>query len=408
MTTLGTLLIGGAAALLLYPYVVYPAFLRILGHLRARSAPAPVDGVEEWPTVSITVPVYNEEGQVHELIESLLALDYPEEKRQILIVSDASSDGTDEIVEEYSDRGIELLRVEGRSGKTAVENAARLHLTGEFVLNTDASIRILPGALKPLVAALQDPEVGVASGCDISIAKGGEGANLGESGYVGYEMWVRELENRVDGIVGASGCLYAIRRDLHLVPVPEALSRDFISALNARERGYRSVSVKDALCLVPRTPSLLREYRRKVRTLTRGMQTLLHKRVLLNPFRFGIFSWMLFSHKMARWLLPWAVLLGGVGLLLLALDAPWARWVAAAVGAGAVLAAVPWGIERWKGVPPALPRPFTLPAYVAAGVLAVFHAQLRVIGQRQDPVWEPTRREGGDPAPATEGPATSR
>src|SRR5207249_1884865 len=129
------------------------------------------------------------------------------------------------------DRGVELLRLPERRGKTAAENAARAHLRGTIIVNTDASVRIALQALKPLVAAFADPTVGVASGRDVSVARVGAEANAGESTYVGYEMWVRDLETRVSGIVGASGCLYAIRAELHRQLVPEDLSRDFGAAL---------------------------------------------------------------------------------------------------------------------------------------------------------------------------------
>ncbi|MGH7446571.1 MAG: glycosyltransferase, partial [Longimicrobiales bacterium] len=142
MTTLGWLLVVGPVLLLLYSYVGYPLVLTALARMGWRrplpSSPA------EWPYISITVPVYNEEGQIRGLLESLLNLDYPVEKRQILIVSDASTDSTDDIVRSYADRGIEFLRMPARRGKTAGENAAAPLLRGEIVVNTDASIRIYP------------------------------------------------------------------------------------------------------------------------------------------------------------------------------------------------------------------------------------------------------------------------
>src|SRR5581483_7170481 len=182
---------------------------------------------------------------------------------------------------------------------------------------------------------------------------GSGAANPGEGGYVGYEMWLRALESDVAGIVGASGCFYAARAPLHREAVPEALSRDFAAALIARERGYRAVSVADAVCFVPRTASLVQEYRRKVRTMVRGMGTLRYKRRLLNPFRYGLFAWMLWSHKVCRWLVPWALLAALGVLAAAAATSPAARWVGAAFGAGAAAAALAgwWaargGRRRW-------------------------------------------------------------
>ena len=264
-------------------------------------------------------------------LDSILAIDYPADARQILVVSDASTDGTDEIVAGFADRGVELLRMPFRRGKTAAENAARWHVTGEIVINTDASVRIDPLAIKHLVGAFGDPSVGVASARDVSITNLEQQANAGEQAYVGYEMWIRDVETAVYGIVGASGCLYAIRADLHMGRVPEDLSRDFAAALTAREHGRRAVSVPAALCFVPRGASLRQEYRRKVRTITRGLATLAHKRALLNPLRYGVFAWMLFSHKVCRWLVPAAGLLLLAALLALAVHSWWALGLLAAV-----------------------------------------------------------------------------
>ncbi len=159
-------------------------------------------------------------------------------------------------------------------------------------------MRVIPAAIRHMVVCARRPGgVYVASARDVSVGGATAASNAGETSYVGYEMWVRDLETRAGGIVGASGCLYAIRAQLHAFPVPEVLSRDFTAALVARREGYRAVSVRDALCIVPRGASLGREYERKVRTMTRGIATLIHNRDLLDPVRYGRFAWMLLSHK---------------------------------------------------------------------------------------------------------------
>ena len=226
--------------------------LWVIGRLSPKRVGGQADEVE-WPTVSFSVPAFNEETQIEGLIRSLLALDYPEDRRQILIVSDASTDRTDEIVKGFADEGVELLRLTERGGKTKAEKAAAEYLTGDIVINTDASIRIASDAIKPLIAVFRDATIGCASGRDVSVGSEEEAANVGESGYVGYEMAIRDLETRVSGIVGASGCFYAIRAHLHRLPLPESLSRDFAAALHTREHGFRAVSVSEALCYVPST-----------------------------------------------------------------------------------------------------------------------------------------------------------
>lgn len=380
-------LIGGPVLLVFYAYAGYPAILWVAARVRgARPAPSlPVD----WPNISITVPAYNEEGQIRGVIESLLRLDYPADRRQILVISDASTDGTDEIVREYADRGVELLRLPQRGGKGEAERAAAKVVSGEIVVNTDASIRIQPDSLKRLIAHFADPGVGLASGRDVSVSRVEQDVNVGESGYVGYEMGVRRLETELGGIVGASGCFYAIRIDLHRKPLPPALSRDFASALITRENGFRAVSADGATCLVPRTGSLHKEYRRKVRTIARGMQTLAHKRHLLNPFRHGLFAWMLFSHKVCRWLVPWAGLFALVGLFAASRDSRLAAMLSVVAITGILFAAIGWILADRKP----LPRLLSLPAYLAAGNVAALHATLRAMKGAELGVWEPTRRD---------------
>jgi hypothetical protein len=202
-------------------------------------------------------------------------------------------------------------------------------------------------------------------------------------------MWLRDLETRVDGIVGASGCLYAIRGDLHSHLLPEALSRDFAAPLVARQNGYRSVTVNDALCFVPRAPSLRREYTRKVRTITRGMETLFYKRALLNPFRYGLFSWMLFSHKVCRWLVPWALVVLVLGIAALGVTEPWARVPGLLILAGGLLALIGW---FWPEGRRRIPRPFAIPAYIAVANIAVLRAWFKAMRGELNPIWEPTRR----------------
>ncbi len=384
-----TLLWGGlamAVGCVTYAYVGYPAVLWIIATLGRRRPDPPVP--DEWPAITIVLPVYNEEDVIAGTLESILALDYPADRRHVLVVSDASTDGTDAIVKQYADRGVELVRLAERGGKTAAENAARSHLRGEIVVNTDASVRLRRDALKPLIGAFGDPTVGVASGRDVSIGDGTITANVGEAGYVGYEMWVRGLETAVAGIVGASGCFFASRAELHREIVPEALSRDFAVPLIAQEHGCRSVSVNDAVCFVPRTDSLRREYRRKVRTMTRGLDTLFYKRTLLNPIRHGTFAWMLWSHKLARWLVPWSALVGGVVTVALAFSHPWLWWVVGPAAFVPFLATIGWFWPAERRLPTLL----GVPSYGFFGMVAGLHAWIGAVGGNAVPTWEPTRR----------------
>lgn len=370
--------------IVVYAYAGYPVLVRLL----RRGVWRPPAPPTEWPPISISLPAYNEAATIATTIERLLATDYPANRRELIVVSDASTDGTDDIVRRYADRGVRLVRQPTRQGKTAAENAVAAHLAHDIVINTDASVVVDAHAIKPLVQALLDPSVGVASCHDVSVGRAEADVGLGEAGYIGYDMWLRGLETDAGGIVGASGCLYAIRTALHRQPLPDGLSRDFASALIAREHGYRAVSVPEARCYVPRSSSLHSEFRRKRRTVARGMQTLWHKRHLLAPWRTGRFAWMLASRKVGRWSLPLALL---VSVIAAATAVPTAWWARLYVG-GAVaitgLAMLAW----WWPTDRTVPRWLSAPGYFFFGNLAVLLAWWQALRGTGNATWEPTRR----------------
>jgi cellulose synthase/poly-beta-1,6-N-acetylglucosamine synthase-like glycosyltransferase len=369
-----------------YSYLLYPLVLRATGGggrpMAESSDPA------EWPSVTLTLPVYNEAATVAGRIQNLLEIDYPRERLQILVISDASSDGTDDVVRRFAAQGVELLRLSKRGGKTAAENAAASLARGEIVVNTDATSRVLRHSLKALVRPFADPGVGVASGRDVSVGDVTTEANEGESGYVGYEMRVRAMETRVGSIVGASGCFYGIRRSLYAPAFPEELSRDFASALIAREHGFRAVSVDDAIVLVPRTTSIQKEYNRKIRTMARGLETLWYKRHLMNPFRYGRFAFMLISHKLCRWLVPATLPLSLLALAALSFVSPAAAVLFFLALTGV---AVGWIGMRWPEGRRA-PKLVSIGAFVLAANLAGVLAWVKAIRGQHNATWEPTRR----------------
>ena len=393
MTLIAELLVALPIVLAVYTYAAYPALLWLLA--RRRTIAVVAGDADYQPFISIVVPAYNEETQIGGAIEALLAQDYPHDKMQILILSDASSDGTDRIVSSYAERGVELMRMPKRSGKTAMENAACRLLRGDVVVNSDASIRLHPNATRRLIERLSDPSIGVASGRDVSVSVGKPQANATEAGYVNYEMRLRALETRAGGIVGASGCCYAIRTDLHRLPIPPDLSRDFSAALTARAHGFRAVSVDEAIAFVPRTATLRREYTRKVRTIARGMETLLGVSHMLDPMRYGAFSWRLISHKVCRWLVPLAGVPALIGLFYLAPAHLWAAVALAGVLSVGIVAMIG---ALWPDSRP-MPRLLSFVSFAVAANIAVIHAVCRLVYAGDDKIWEPTRREAIVAAP---------
>lgn len=386
MTILALTLVLAAPALFVYAYAVYPALLWLVGLAVKRNREV---ADMDWPTVTVTVPVYNEERNIRNKLEELLQLDYPAEKLQILVISDASTDDTDRIVGEYAARGVELVRLATRRGKTAAENAAGRAARATIIVNNDATVRIPAHALKALVRVFADPTIGVASGRDVSVGNGTSESNRSESQYVGYEMWLRSLETRLDSIVGASGCFYGIRSTIYDSSFPEELSRDFASALMARAHGLRAVSVAEAVCYVPRAAALGTEFRRKVRTMARGLETLWQWRRMLNPFRYGVFAFLLISHKLCRWLIYLFMPFAFIGLAMLSLSSALGAMLLGAAILGVLMAALVWHRAQRAA---RVSRVEALFAFSVACVYAGFLAWMKLFRRQQSAIWEPTRR----------------
>jgi cellulose synthase/poly-beta-1,6-N-acetylglucosamine synthase-like glycosyltransferase len=393
MFALVATLVAAPLVIALVAYVGYPLVLWVVTLVRVRQS---IDSDPiAWPTVTITVPVYNAVSTIRASLEGLLKLDYPPDRFQLLVLSDASTDGTDLVVEEFAGRGVELLRAPERRGKTAGENAALAVARGEIIVNVDATVVVPAKSLKHLVRVFDDPEIGVASGRDISVGGEEPEGTRTESSYIGYEMWLRDLETGAGSIVGASGCFYGIRRCIHDQPLPRELSWDFASPLVARKKGFRSVSVRDAVCVVPRTPQIRIELRRKVRTMARGISTLFYHRALMNPFRYGGFALMLIGHKLLRWLPFLLAPISVLGLGFLAVHSVFARVLFAFVCVILILGGVGIRHSRWGRF-----RPVAAAGFLVAAATAGFLAWCDVLRGVEVATWEPTPRpDAGTPRP---------
>lgn len=278
--------------ILFYGYVGYPILLLMVSW-RCRKEK------DNWtpftPSVSIIVPVYNEERVIGRKIENTLALDYPCDRLEFIIVSDGSTDRTHEIVKSRQDRRIKYLALPNRMGKAAALNKGLEHAQGEIVVFSDASIMLDRMALANLVRRFQIQEIGCVSGEDHVCEDGGD------RNYGRYELFLRSLESRMGSIVGASGSFYAQRRRL-CPPFQQGMAPDFFSVLETVRRGFRAVTEPEAAGVMQSVKDDTVEFRRRVRTLLRGITTLWHFKYLLNPFEYGFFSIKLISHKLIRWL----------------------------------------------------------------------------------------------------------
>jgi poly-beta-1,6-N-acetyl-D-glucosamine synthase len=320
-----------------YTLFGYPLLLGLLARWRAR----PVRKAA-WPaTVSVILPVYNGEPWIAAKLESILALNYPAELVEILVVSDGSTDATESIVRGFAGRAkIEFLAVPN-GGKAAALNAGLSRACGEILFLTDVRQLLHPESLTNLVACFADPQVGVASG-ELVIR---DGAGLEEASvglYWKYEKWIRKHLSSLDSVLGATGCIYAMRREL-AAPLPEdTLNDDMYLPLGAFFRGYR-VILDDSALAYDYPTALGSEFHRKVRTLAGVYQIVWSYPALLGP---GNRMWIHFvSHKLARLLMPWAMIAAAIASF--GLPATWKMWVIGAQASAYSLAMADACLPAW-------------------------------------------------------------
>ena len=362
-----------------YTLFGYPLLLGLVARWRTR----PVRKAP-WPaTVSVILPVHNGEPWVAAKLESILALNYPAELLEILVVSDGSTDATASIVGGFTGRAkIELLALP-RGGKAAALNAALGRATGEILFFTDVRQQLHPDSLANRVACFADPEVGVASG-ELVIR---EGAGLEEASvglYWKYEKWIRKQLSRLDSVLGATGCIYAMRRQLAR-PLPQGtLNDDMYLPLAAFFRGYRVV-LDDAALAFDCPTMLASEFRRKVRTLAGVYQIVGSYPALLGPRNR---MWIhFFSHKLARLLMPWAIIAAAVASF--GLPAPWNVRAIGAEASACVLAL----LDVW--VPAGFPlKRLTSPIRTFAVLMAASLCALAILFVPPRVLWKETRVRG--------------
>jgi biofilm PGA synthesis N-glycosyltransferase PgaC len=346
-----------AAAVVLYAWLVYPALMTLLAAVR----PAPAvrrDSIE--PPVTVLLVVRDEEAHLEDKLRNLLALDYPREKLEVLVVSDGSTDRTESIAAGFAGAGVRLLPLAPPRGKACCLNEAVPQARGEVLLLTDARQALAADAVRRLVACLGDPSVGAASGELHLVASPGrapEAVGL----YWKYEKLIRRSESRFDSTVGVTGALYAVRKELFVPLDPRAILDDVLVPMEVVLAGRRVVFEPEARAFDRLAENPAHEYRRKVRTLAGNYQLLALRPALLDPFRNRLF-FQLVSHKLSRLAVPWCLLLLLVAGAGLALERPGAFY-RVALGLQAVfylLAAAGWVGTRARRPSRLTSLPYTL------------------------------------------------
>lgn len=285
-------------AVLLYTYVGYGLLAGVLAAFVRRKAPPPM---QEYPPLTIVVPAYNEGGCLAAKLQNTLSLHYPEHQRTILVVTDGSTDDSDEVVRRYP--GVTLLSREQRQGKSAAINRAMEHVVTPFVVFTDANTLLHPDCLLKIVQHYASPEVGGVAGEKRIFDQDGSAVGLGERWYWQYESLLKKNDAKFYTVVGAAGELFSIRTSL-FQPLPEnVILDDFVISARVCLQGYRFVYEAGASATEHASASMEEEQKRKVRISAGCFQALLLLKSLLNPLRNGRLAFQYVSHRVLRWTL---------------------------------------------------------------------------------------------------------
>ena len=341
---------------LAWTHLLYPLAAAALARVRTRAVrKAPIE-----PTVTVIVAAYNEEASIERRLENLLALDYPADRLELVVTSDASTDGTHELVERFGDR-VRLI-VNPRGGKVAAQDRAVRETSGEILAFSDANATWAPDALRRLVENFADPEIAYV--CGRLVLEAPDGSNK-EGVYWRYELVQREAESRLGSITGGNGSIYAVRRSDY-VEVDPKWGHDLSFPYRMVQQGRRAVYEPAARAFEKPTPSNETEYRRKVRMFEHCWEITLRGSMLkrLPP---GYLVEVV-SHRLLRYgsgilhlvLLATSVALVGEGLLyqlVLGVQALLLAAAAAGVGIARYYALVTWAtvVALWnylrRGVP---------------------------------------------------------
>jgi glycosyltransferase involved in cell wall biosynthesis len=369
-----------AAALLVYTFAAYPVLVWLVSLRRTDSRRRkPIE-----PFVSIIVTAHDEEAQIGRKIQNCLALRYPKDKREIIVASDGSSDRTAAIAGAFQPRGVRLVELPERRGKQFAQKMARDAAKGEILVFTDAGVELGPEALKEIVSNFADPAVGCVSSEDRVMQE--KRGWMGERAYVQFEMWLRRMESRAGSLVTASGSFFAARRGVCEEWHVDQTS-DFFVPLHAIAMGMRAVVDPASIGIYSTPHSPGAELQRKVRTIVNGLHVFFSHARLLNPFRHGLVAWQLASHKLCRWLTPFAVLALLVSSVALWHGGFFYRLSAVLLVAGlatGILGLAAGRLTKWK--------PLRLAGYLLLGNAATVMAWSYFITGERFVTWQPTRR----------------
>lgn len=370
-------------ALVFYVYLGYPVFLGILAQVLPRR-----HHLDEnfRPMVSLLISAYNEAAVMREKIENALQLSYAKSLFEIIVVSDCSNDGTDDIVFNYAGSGVRLIRQEERLGKAAALNLAVPQARGEIIVFSDANAMYQSDAIENFVRHFADPQIGYVVGNARYIESASDSQSSQSEGlYWKLETWLKRKESDFESVVGGDGAIYAIRRDLYSTLLPTDIN-DFLNPLQIIDRGYRGLFDPAVVCFEETADTFAQEFRRKVRIVSRALNAVRRASGVLNPLRNPRHWWLLVSHKLLRWLAPFFLLTLLTTSFALA-GVRFYRWVAVIQVAFYFLALLGWALQNRRSVP----KPVSIAFYFCVVNLASLLGCIKCLQGNLSGTWMPHR-----------------
>jgi cellulose synthase/poly-beta-1,6-N-acetylglucosamine synthase-like glycosyltransferase len=394
ITPIAQIIFWTSVAALFYVYAGYP----LLVYAVSRAFPKPIRraSLPVEPLVTILITAYNEEKDIRRKLENTLLIDYPKEKLEILVASDGSIDRTDEIVREFEAQGVKLFRQEGRAGKTFTQNkAVELAATGEIILFSDATTDYAPDVLRKILPNFADESIGCVAGKLIYVDNSKSTVGTGARRYWNYETFLKESESRACSLIGASGCLYAVRKSAYRPMYREACS-DFLICTVVFRQGLRSVYEPEAVCAEETNRRAGVEMRMRVRVISQTFTDLWRNRDMLNPFKSGFYAVQLVSHKLLRYAVPVfliSIFLSTALLTATAANSLFYGLVFAFQTAFYLAAFIAWLLLERNGVKSGV---LAMPLYFVLANIASVAAFYKFLSGERYAKWEPIRENSQD------------
>lgn len=288
------------AGIVLYTYVGYPLGVILWGLLLGRRVKKRY--INE--PLSVVLAVKDEEINIRARIENLLSQDYPQDLIEVVVVSDGSTDRTVELARQFEDERVKVVELPQPVGKSGALNAGVDYASNEIIVFADARQWFGENVFAELVAMLADDRVGAVSGELVIEPGAGSEMEQGVGMYWRYEKLIRRMESAVDSVVGATGCIYAIRRRLYVPLAEHTLLDDFLVPMRIVLKGFRVVFARSARAFDIASASSAQEFARKVRTLAGNFQAVALEKRLIHPVKNRVFVQFV-SHKLLRLAVPY-------------------------------------------------------------------------------------------------------